>query len=152
MSLLQKAINLLKEKSIDYHVISLKNKAVTTEDVIKYGNVNPDEICKTIVIKTEDNRFYGLLLLGKDKIDFSKLKKVIGKAQLVDPEELKRETGMEPGTVCPLLLKFPVLVDKKVLNMEKINFGSGDEKHGIEISPKDLNKFSNIRIAEFSRN
>ena len=64
-------------KGLDYRIIELQDKAITVEDVIRYSkeDINPEEICKTILVKSK-KRFYALFLRGSDKIDFKKLKMV----------------------------------------------------------------------------
>ncbi len=48
--------------------------------------------------------YYALFLRGADKIDFKKLKDVIGKASIASQEEVLKITGVDPGAVCPLLV------------------------------------------------
>ena len=90
-------------------------------------------------------------LKGNQKIDFSKAKDIIGsKISIINYEDLKKSTGTEPGAVCPILLDFPIFVDKKVLETNKINFGSGDHLYGLEIDSKDLDKVINFKVVDLS--
>lgn len=148
------SIKILEEKRIDYRLIELKDKAISVEDVIKYAKekINPDEICKTIILKDKKRNNWAIFLLGNQRIDFSKARRVIGKnLTIANYEDVKKATGIELGAICPLLLKMPIFVDKRVFEKEKINFGSGDHLYGLEISSKDLGKlidFKIINIAE----
>lgn len=78
--------------------------------------------------------------MGSDRIDFNKLKVIIGKVKIASPEEVKAASSVEPGAVCPLLLSIPIIIDKKVFSKEKINFGLGDHLYGIEMRTEDLDK------------
>ena len=46
-----------------------------------YGERIVDEICKTIIVKDEQDNFHALFLLGSDRIDFGKVRKAIGKVR-----------------------------------------------------------------------
>jgi len=143
-----KAIEILKERKINYKLIKLSEKAVSFEDVVKYAKdeINPNEICKTIIVKDKNGDKYAFLLKGDNKIDFSKAKEVIGNnVSFVGYEDLVKSTGIEPGAVCPLILNMPLFVDKEVLGLKKINFGSGDHLYGLEIDPKDLKKIVSFK-------
>jgi len=47
-----KVEKLMRDKRVDYRLIRLSQHAYTVDDVVKYseGEVNPDEICKTIIL------------------------------------------------------------------------------------------------------
>ena len=147
------SVKVLAEKCISYRLIELMVRAVSVDDVMKYakGEINRDEICKTIIMKDPKGGNYAILLLGKDRIDFPKARKVIGhKVRIASAEEVKEATGIEPGAVCPLLLKVPLFVDVRVFEQGKINFGSGDHLYGMEISPKDLERVVKFEVVDIA--
>ncbi len=148
------SVKILEEKNVSYRIIKLSEKAISVEDVIKYAEekINPDEICKTIVVKDKSDSKYAFFLKGDDKIDFSKAKEIVGKkVHIVSYDDLVKATGIEPGAICPLLLDMPIFVDKKVFKTKKINFGSGDHLYGLEINSNDLEKVIKFRIIEVSQ-
>jgi prolyl-tRNA editing enzyme YbaK/EbsC (Cys-tRNA(Pro) deacylase) len=65
-------------------------------------------------------------------------------------EEVKATTGVEPGAVCPILLRVQLLVDRRVLAKERINFGSGHHSYGLEIDPRDLDKIVEYREVDIA--
>jgi prolyl-tRNA editing enzyme YbaK/EbsC (Cys-tRNA(Pro) deacylase) len=136
---------------VEYRVIELSDRAVTVDDVVEYSKeeITREEICKTILVKSK-GEFYALFLRGPDKIDFKKLKKVIGKASIASFEEVKAVSGVEPGAVCPLLVSVPVIVDQKVVDLEMVNFGSGNHLFGVEMKTMDLNKVLEYRLEDIS--
>ena len=115
---------LLIEADVEYRIIELEARAISVEDAIEYSKepINPDEICKTILVKRK-NQYHGLFLRGADQIDFKKLKTLIGKSSIASRNEVKEVSGVDAGAVCPLLLDIPVIVDKQMLDLEKLNFG-----------------------------
>ena len=110
------------------------------------------EICKTIIVKGQGGKFYGALLKGNDLIDFKKLDKIIGlKPKIADPNEVNEVTSQSLGSLCPIILKIPIFIDHQVLDLEKINFGSGNLSYGIEISVKDLVRIIEFKIVDISK-
>jgi len=149
-----KSAKILEERGIGYRLIELRKKAFSVADVIKYAKekIDPDEICKTIVLEDEKGSKCAVLLLGKHKIDFTKANKSTGqRLSIVNPEGVKKATGVEPGAVCPILLRIPLFVDRRVLEKEKINFGSGDHLYGLEVSTKDLEKIANFMVVDVAQ-
>ena len=146
------SVEILLEKGIPYRIIELSEKAISVKDVIEYSKsrINPEEICKTIIVKDKNREKYGIFLRGSDKIDFKKLRKILGKVSIASLEEVKEFTGVEPGSVCPLTLGTPILMDVRVLSLEKINFGSGSHLYGIELNTSDLNKIINYQIKDIA--
>ena len=143
--------DLLIEAGVAYRIIELRDRAISIEDVIEYSKepINPEEICKTILVKHK-KQYHALFLRGSDKIDFSKLKDLIGKASIASRAEVKEITGVDAGAVCPLLLDVPVIVDRRVLELERLNFGSGDHLYGMEIASSDLGKVLEYSVADIA--
>lgn len=145
---------LLIEKSIPYRLIELLDRAYTVKDVVKYskGDIILHEICKTIIAKSDSGHSYALFLYGEDKVDFNKIELVIGeKLHIAKYSEVKEYAGVKPGAVCPLLIHIPVIMDTKIVNFNKVNFGSGHHLYGLEILTKDFIKLVNPKIANISQ-
>ena len=142
---------LLIEADIEYRIIELEARAISVDDVIEYSKeyINPDEICKTILVKHK-NQYHGLFLRGADQIDFKKLKTIIGKSSIASRDDVKEISGVDAGAVCPLLLDIPVIVDKQMLDLEKLNFGSGNHLYGVEINSGDLSRVLEYSVADFA--
>ncbi len=144
---------LLEEGGVEYRLIELSERAVTVDDVVRYAKdgVDPDEICKTIILKDGKGRMHAVFLRGRDRIDFRKMRGLIGKARVAMPDEVEEATGVKPGAVCPLTLDVPLYVDERVFVKEKVNFGSGDHLYGIEMSPKDLAKVIDFKVVDAAK-
>jgi len=144
---------LLEDKGVDYRLIELSDRAVTVEDVVRYAKdgVDPDEICKTIILKDREGHMHAVFLRGRDRIDFRKLRSIIGKASVAAPDEVEEATGVKPGAVCPLLLDIPLFVDERVFMNEKVNFGSGNHLYGIEIAPRDLANVIDFKVVDAAK-
>lgn len=144
--------DILESKNVQYRIIELRDRAISVQDVIDYSkeDINPEEICKTILVKRK-KEYSALFLRGADKIDFKKSRALIGKTRIASREEVNEVSGVDPGAVCPLLLDVPVIVDQRVLGLEKLNFGSGNHLYGIEIASVDLEKVLDFRVADIAQ-
>jgi len=146
---------LLKEKRVEYRFIKLSQNAYTVDDVVKYSeeDINPDEICKTIILRgKKSGKNVAILLRGNDKVNFSEAKKIFGEEMTIANEEQVRvATGVRPGAVCPFLLNVALFVDKRVMNLERINCGSGNHLYGLEFKTKDLAKGMDYKTVDLAR-
>ena len=148
---LRTLLSWLKDNGIKFRLIELTDKAMTVADVIKFskGDVKSEEICKTIIVKGESSNYFGLFLEGKRKIDFAKVNALLGsKVKIASADEVRLITNIEPGAVCPLLLKIPVIADRGVLKFSNVNIGSGDHLYGIEMSPNDMLSLIDARVED----
>jgi prolyl-tRNA editing enzyme YbaK/EbsC (Cys-tRNA(Pro) deacylase) len=145
---------LLTDNGVRYRLIELSKPAFSVRDVIEFSKdpIEHKEICKTIIVKDECGKFYATLLKGNDLIDFKKLDKIIGlKTKIASPYEVNEVTGQTLGSLCPIILKIPIFIDHQVLDLRKINFGSGNLSYGIEISVKDLVRITEFKIVDISK-
>ncbi|KKS64644.1 MAG: hypothetical protein UV41_C0020G0013 [Candidatus Daviesbacteria bacterium GW2011_GWA2_42_7] len=139
--------NYLKQKGVEYKVIDLPDTAVSVEDVVRLsgGQVKEEEIIKTLIVKTKTGDFVGRILQGKDRLKREVMDRLATK------EEVLQIAGVEVGAVCPILLGIPMIIDKKVANLARVNMGSGDHLKGLEINLPDLLKvLDDFRIEEIS--
>lgn len=133
--------NKLTDNGVQYRLIKLSKPAYTVKDVINYSEeaIEQGEICKTIIVKDKNGQFYAALLKGNDLIDFRKMDKIIGsKTNIAAPQEVAEVTKQSIGSLCPIILKIPIFIDRQILSLNRINFGSGNLLYGIEVSVKDL--------------
>ena len=151
----EKLTGLVKEletKTIAFRLVELTGKAMTVKDVVKFsnGNLDVDEICKTVIWKT-NRGLIGVFLKGDTRINLNKLQKFLNsKVTMASSEEVIEKTGLEPGAVCPLLLSIPLIMDKQVFDLKKVNFGSGDHLYGIEMNPNDILNLTQAKIAKLA--
>lgn len=139
-------------KGVGFRLIELNQRAVSVEEVVRYSvsEIAVDEICKTILLKSSVET-HAVLLLGDHRVDLKKARWIIGvKVRIATPEEVKTATGVEPGAICPVLIKGTLLIDKEVMAKERINFGSGHHLYGLEIDPNDLKILVDYRVVDIA--
>lgn len=148
---LKDAIKRMEEKSVDFRTLDLGEKAFTAEDVARLSDVDPREICKMLIVKSDKGDICAVMLPGLKRLNSKKLRRFLrgNKIRMLRAEELRKEVGFEPGEVCPILIeKIPMIIDESVFETERINFGAGDLYYGIEIKSRDILKFVNARIED----
>ena len=143
--------DILEGAGVEYRVMELTDRAVSVDDVVRFSkeDINPGEICKTIIVKSKAG-FTTLFLRGSDRVSFKKLKGVTGKARIASSEDVMEITGVMPGPVCPLLVSVPVIIDWKLLALDRVNFGSGNYLYGMEMKSADLYRVMDFTVADFS--
>ncbi len=145
----------LKSKGVDYRLLKLSQNAFTVDDIVKYseGDVDVSGICKTIILKgKKTGKTIAVMLKGTDKVGFSKVKKLTGEEMgVATPDQVKEVANVEPGAVCPFLLNVDLLVDTEVMNLQKINCGSGDHLFGLEFKTEDLIKCVEYKVADVAK-
>ena len=145
MANLAKIEKYLKDKKINHKISDLGGEVYKVKDVIKVG-INPDEILKTLIIRSTvkeglefKDKYFVLVLRGKDRIDFKKIRSLFGgKSELAKPEEVKKVAGVPVGAVCPILLNIPIYIDKGAMDLKHVNMGSGDLTKELEMDFSDL--------------
>ena len=144
----------LTERGIPYRLIDLTDRAMTVADVIRFskGDFPAEEVCKTVIMRDSSDGRLAFFLRGNDRVDFIKAKTATGmKLRVASPDEVRAAAGVDPGAVCPLLLKIPLIVDTRVTALRRVNFGSGHHLHGIEMTTGDLLRAVPHRIADVAQ-
>jgi len=132
---------LLGEKGIKYRLIELTGCAMTVADVARYskGNINVEEICKTVIMRDRKGGCYAFFLVGTDRVDVIKARRLTGKnLRIANSAEVRDSANVDPGAVCPLTLRIPLIVDTHITALKNVNFGSGHHLYGIEMKTCDL--------------
>jgi len=132
---------LLSEKGIEYRLVELSDRAMTVADVALYskGDINVEEICKTVIMSDGEGNRYAFLLIGTDRVDIVKARRLTGKnLRIATAAEVRDSTGVDPGAVCPLTLRIPLIVDTNITILSHVNFGSGHHLYGVEMKTSDL--------------
>ena len=123
------------------------------EDVLKYCNLTFADGASTLIYKVDDG-YIAIIRRDDCKIDLKKLKK-LAKTEILEmasDEEFSKLTGLIPGAAriyIPEVNK--TYIDKKILEKEFVQAGSGNFTTSINYKTADLSKIPNseiINIAE----
>lgn len=67
----------LKQLKLPYNVVDLDQEAFTVSDVVRAG-IDQDEVVKTLIVRFGLNKFVALALQGDDRVDFKKVRRLLG--------------------------------------------------------------------------
>lgn len=141
----------LKALGINFEVIIFTDEVIAAreKDTSVDHNYDPKNAIKTLVVTTKDG-FKAIVLKGSEKIDGQLLENIVGKWSVVDEDTLFEEFGFVPGTVCPLALDLPIIMDENVMNLEIISMGTGEIKKGFNIKKEDMVAHLKFQTAKIS--
>jgi Cys-tRNA(Pro)/Cys-tRNA(Cys) deacylase len=115
-----------------------------------------EEHVKTLAFEA-DVRVVLAALTGGDRLHYGKLARAldVGRDRLAPlaPERVRSELGLEPGGVCPLVDRadVTVLVDRRVLELQRAFCGSGRNDATLELAPAELVRASGARVADLAK-
>lgn len=147
----EKIINFLNDSQVNYKLVEIDLNNSSEENSRMIGTTSSQEVKSLLLIG--DEKTYFAIVGRSNKIDFSKLKKILGVKNLtmVIPEEVKKITGVEIGSVPPFgnLIKIPVYFDSALTKEDKIAFSAGTNNKIIVMTPSDFVKIINPKIFDF---
>ncbi len=147
----------LKSKGLDPKVLEHRT-AYTAIDAANTLKRKLNEIVKSLLVKADD--YYYIVCLPADhNLDFKKIKSAIegvagGKVKtLLIPDEKTMSKVLkiknEGLTAFGGLYEVPVVVEKKLSNLKKAVFSSGNFNHSVEMGVKQFSKLENAILANF---
>lgn len=134
-----------------------REKVSSLEEAADALGISASALLKTLVIKKSDDTFVFALIPGGRKLDWAKLRTVIGVNKLsLPPSDIAWDvTHYEPGTITPFgsHTVLPVYIDATVFDEpvpRHIGLGSGDRTHGLLVRAKDLVSGFDAKIVDIS--
>ena len=137
------AVRLLDSLGIQYKLLDYE---VDLEDLVAEStaqklNLAPEQVFKTLVVRSNSNNIYFVVIPGNARLDFKALAKLINerKVKMVAIKELKSLTGYIRGGVTAIASKkdYPVYVDKTIENFDRITVSAGIRGTLIMLTPQD---------------
>ncbi len=105
------------------------------EEVCKFLNISAQQVAKTLIVKSdnpeEDNPLIALVLRGDHELNAVKAQKLEGVAnplEFASESEIEKSLGCKIGSIGPLQLKCPILIDHAALALT--NFACGANQDG----------------------
>ena len=112
-------------------------------------------IFKTLVARGDKSGVIMAVINGADEVDLKALARASGNksVEMVALKELQPLTGYIRGGCSPLGAKksYPVYIDSKAMNQEKISVSAGVRGEQLILAPTDLVKAANATVAEIVR-
>jgi len=105
------------------------------EEVSRFFNASPQQCLKTLIVRGDDNTLVAFLLRGDHELNPIKAEKITGvlsPLQFASDEEIVAACGCKPGSIGPIGLKMPIILDRSAIILADFICGSNqDGKHYI---------------------
>ncbi|TGG89193.1 proline--tRNA ligase [Geotoga petraea] len=136
-----------EEELKDKEIVSTPN-VKTIDEVSEFLNLPKEKIVKSILLRGRDKDILALIR-GDQTINISKLRNLIGDQtiQMFEPEEVKKEYGIETGFIGPIDIKDVYIIADQSLKGIK-NFVVGSMKKDFHII--NVNVDRDFKIEEFA--
>jgi Ala-tRNA(Pro) deacylase len=141
----------LEREGVPYEVVEHKRTQTAAAEARAAG-MPPAGVAKTVVLRDEE----GLRLAvvpSSERLDMHKVKRELGSEglRLVTEREMAAELDeFEVGAVPPFGPMFQALelVDRRLLDHDRILCGGGDHEHGVLVDPNDMVRAARARVAD----
>ncbi len=143
---IEKVRDYFKNYGIEDKILEFPVSSATVELAAKALNTEGCRIAKTLSFSVEDNPIL-IVTAGDAKIDNKKYKAYFGaKAKMLSFEEVEEKIGHAVGGVCPFAVNdgVKVYLDESIKRFETVFPACGSSNSAIELSPAELEKYSNF--------
>lgn len=153
MSVNTPATQALDEIGLHYRLHLHPQPVRSLEQAAAERGLQPDQIVRSLLFRLPDESFALLLMPGRAKASWPKLRRFLGVHRLTtaSPDEVRQVTGYPPGAVSPFGLAHPVrlLADQALLQLDRVSVGAGIHNAGIILHGADLLRALRPEIADF---
>ncbi|MEB3756015.1 MAG: hypothetical protein GSR79_04065 [Desulfurococcales archaeon] len=143
----------LENNDLNWKILRLNRRVKTVREAAHALGIDESGIVKTVIIEC-DHVFYACVIRGDSSLDFSKVASILGcSPRLAKPSEVRDVTGYDVGGVPPVSLprSVRVLVDVRVLELDKAFAGGGDEYTLLEFNPRELKEKVDSIIVDIAK-
>src|SRR3989338_3432096 len=146
----KKYLQELDKLGIGYQILE-HPQLVSVEKVQEYLGFEMSDAAATLLMKADD-KFVAIIKRGDTKLDSAKVKKYLGVTSLrmANEKEFSEITGVPSGAATVYLKDIPTYLDKKVLEKEYINAGSGSLLVTLSYKTADFQKIPGIKIVDLT--
>ncbi len=147
-------MRILDTAHISYKVLSYPSddEHLDALSVAKSLDLDPFQICKTIITRNNQNQIYVFSIPGPYSINLKKGRSVINSSSLalVNQRELRKLTGYRRGGVSPLGMNhtYPLIIEETVQLLSTIAISGGQRGLLLLLAPHDLIALTHATYAD----
>jgi Ala-tRNA(Pro) deacylase len=145
-------VSYLDDAGVPYDVVD-HEQTFTAGAEARAAGVEPDHAAKTVVLRDGDQ--YRLAVVpASHRLDVNKLRELLDasrKLRLATEEEMEGDLGdFELGAVPPLgpMVPAPEVVDRRLLEHDRILCTGGDHRHSVLMAPDDLVRLTDASVGD----
>jgi Ala-tRNA(Pro) deacylase len=143
----------LDERGISYEIVE-HDLAFTAAAEARAAGQEPANAVKSLLLR--DLEGYELVVIqASDRLDLQKVREQLGERRselrLATEEEMDADfPQFELGALPPLgeMLPAPEIVDRRVLDHERVLCNGGDHTHSLLLDPREVVRASNAEVAD----
>jgi Ala-tRNA(Pro) deacylase len=142
----------LNERGVSHEVVEHEPTMSAAAEATAAG-IEPDHAAKTMVLR--DGNDYRLAVIpASERLDLHKLRDLLGASKhlrLATEQEMEADFGeFELGATPPLggMLPAPEVLDRKLLQHERILCTGGDHRHSVLVDPRDLERITEAQVSD----
>jgi prolyl-tRNA editing enzyme YbaK/EbsC (Cys-tRNA(Pro) deacylase) len=151
----QRVRSVVADLGIDHEVVECDPALADTAQVVEAYGYELEESGNTIVVigKSDPPVFVACVVLAHTRLDVNKaVKKKLGvrKCSFAAADDTRTVTGMEIGGVTPFALPtdFPIWVDSRVMDCDRVVLGGGSRSCKVVGSPTLLTALPNVEVVD----
>lgn len=151
-------MRLLESKNIEYGAFyyELEEGLVDGISVVERIKRPVEDVYKTLVCKGQGRENYVFVIPVNEELDFKLAAKVLGEKNIhmINVSDINRLTGYIRGGCSPIGMKnkFLTIISKEAENRENIIVSAGEIGSQIEINPRDIGEFVEIKFENIIKN
>jgi Ala-tRNA(Pro) deacylase len=141
----------LEREGVPFEVVE-HERTQTAAAEARAAGMAPEDVAKTVVLRDDDGVRLAVIP-ASHRLDMHKVKEELGShgLRLVTEREMSEEFGeFEVGAVPPFgpMLKALELMDRRLLDHDRILCCGGDHEHGVLVDPRDVAEAGKARVAD----
>jgi prolyl-tRNA editing enzyme YbaK/EbsC (Cys-tRNA(Pro) deacylase) len=135
----EKVINTARDLGLQVQVKRLEESTATVEDAARAVHCLQAQIAKSLVFIADGDPVL-CIASGSHRVDLERLAEAfdVAEVRVATPEEVRAATGFSIGGVPPFGHGLPVVLDKELLDQDRVWAAGGDGHSLFEIDPQKL--------------
>lgn len=142
----------LDERGIAHEVVE-HDETFTAAAEARASGMKPHDAAKTMLLRDGDE--YRLAVIpASERLDLHKVRDLLGasrRLRLASEEEMKADFAVfDVGAMPPFggMLPVPEVLDRKLLEHERVLCTGGDHRHSVLIDPRDIERIADAQVAD----
>lgn len=147
-----RAIKFLQQTGTPFEVVKYEHEVKGAAFAAKATGFPLAKTIKTLVVNLSDKQHALVLMPGDNHLDLKRLAKLcaVKRAVMADTATAERLTGYLVGGISPFDTKhkLSILMEESLLELDKVLINAGQRGIMLALSPKDIVKTLNCKIAK----
>jgi Cys-tRNA(Pro) deacylase len=149
------AVERLAQLGIPFRVFQHERPPQSLEQAAAERDQKPEQIIRSLLFRVTADTYLMVLMPGPGQVPWKSLRRhmQVSRLTMATEEEVYQVTGCRPGTVNPFSMRQPVkvLVERTILQLPEVSFGSCERGTAILITPENLLRvLDDYEIVDFS--